>query len=383
MQISSKLPNVGTTIFTVMSKMATDHGAINLSQGFPDFEVNPSLIGLINHYMKQGFNQYAPMPGVPVLRQAIASMIETTRNVEINSEDEITVTSGATEAIYDIITATIKVGDEVILFDPAYDCYEPSILLSGGVPVHIKLKQPDFSIDWEEVASKITERTRLIMINTPHNPSGAVLSRNDLLQLQELTNGTNILVLSDEVYEHIIFDKHDHQSVLRFPELKKRSAAVYSFGKTFHATGWKMGYIIAPDWWTKEIRKVHQFVTFSTNTPIQYALADFIKDSHNYQSVPSFYQNKRDSFIDLIQESAFEPVNCFGTYFQLLSYKNVDALSKLGDMEAAEKLTKEYGLASIPISVFYGDSQDDKILRFCFAKELDTLEKAAQILCKI
>ena len=383
MQISSKLPNVGTTIFTVMSKMATDHGAINLSQGFPDFEVNPSLIGLINHYMEQGFNQYAPMPGVPVLRQAIASMIETTRNVKINSEDEITVTSGATEAIYDIITATIKAGDEVILFDPAYDCYEPSILLSGGVPVHIKLKQPDFSIDWEEVASKITERTRLIMINSPHNPSGAVLSRNDLLQLQELTNGTNILVLSDEVYEHIIFDKHDHQSVLRFPELKKRSAAVYSFGKTFHATGWKMGYIIAPDWWTKEIRKVHQFVTFSTNTPIQYALADFIKDSHNYQSVPSFYQNKRDSFLDLIQESAFEPVNCFGTYFQLLSYKNVDTLSKLGDMEAAEKLTKEYGLASIPISVFYGDSQDDKILRFCFAKELDTLEKAAQILCKI
>lgn len=381
--ISSKLPNVGTTIFTIMSKMANDTGAINLSQGFPDFEVSPDLTELVNSKMRKGLNQYAPMSGVPSLCNAISNMIANTRNVDVSPENEITITSGATEAIYDIITATVQKNDEVILFDPAYDCYDPAIRLSGGIPVHVKLTQPDFSIDWEEVKKHINQRTRMIMINTPHNPSGATLSQQDLNSLEDLIVDTNILVLSDEVYEHIIFDDNSHESVLKYPNLRKRSAAVYSFGKTFHATGWKMGYVIAPDWWTYEIRKVHQFVTFCANTPVQYALADFITESKNYEYVPHFYQEKRNHFTNLVKKSNFELVPCNGTYFQLLSYKNIDKLSHLSDMKAAEKLTKEYGLASIPISVFYDDGQDDKLLRFCFAKGNETLEKAAKILCKI
>jgi len=382
-KIVSKLPDVGTTIFAVMSKMAIDNDAINLSQGFPDFEVSEELRGLVNNYMNKGTNQYAPMPGVPELRSSISKMIEHTRDVRINPADEITVTAGATEAIYDIITATITNGDEVILFDPAYDCYDPSIRLCGGVPIHIKLTQPNFSIDWEEVKNKISDRTKLIMINSPHNPSGAILHKDDLETLNELLKNTDILVLSDEVYEHIIFDGQTHESVLKYPELRKRSAAVYSFGKTFHATGWKLGYIVAPDWWTTEIRKVHQFVTFCANTPIQHALADFIKSSSNYEYVPKFYEEKRNYFTNALKGSKFELVKCSGTYFQLLSYKNVDALNQLNDRQAAEKLTKEFGLASIPISVFYGDKHDNHLLRFCFAKSEETLKKGAQILCKI
>ena len=249
-ELTSKLPQVGTSIFAVMSKMANDNNAINLSQGFPDFEVSPELISLINSYMKKGFNQYAPMPGVPLLRQAISTMLSNTRNANINPDTEITVTSGATEAIFDIITATIQKGEEVILFDPAYDCYDPAIRLCGGIPIHINLEQPDYSINWEEVKNKITPQTRLIIINTPHNPTGTVLTNEDLLTLENLVKSTKILILSDEVYEHIIFDGRSHESVLSYPNLKERSAAVYSFGKTFHATGWKMGYVIAPEWWT-------------------------------------------------------------------------------------------------------------------------------------
>ncbi|MDH5366470.1 MAG: methionine aminotransferase [Cyclobacteriaceae bacterium] len=381
--ILSKLPDVGTTIFTTMSKMANENGAINLSQGFPDFEVSTDLIELISSYMKKGLNQYAPMSGVPHLSNAISKMIANTRNVMVNSENEITVTSGATEAIYDIITATVQKNDEVILFDPAYDCYDPAIRLSGGTPIHIKLTQPDFSIDWEVVKNHINPRTKMIMINTPHNPTGAVLSQKDLNSLEDLIKDTNILVLSDEVYEHIIFDDKAHESVLKYPNLRQRSAAVYSFGKTFHATGWKMGYVVAPSWWTIEIRKVHQFVTFCSNTPVQYALADFIAEPENYEYVPRLYQEKRNYFTNLVKESNFKPVKCSGTYFQLLSYNNVEELCHLNDMEAAEKLTKKYGLASIPISVFYGDRQDDKLLRFCFAKGKETLKKATEILCKI
>lgn len=378
--ISSKLPDVGTSIFSVMSKMAQDHNAINLSQGFPDFEVSAKLIGLVNSYMQKGMNQYAPMPGVLVLREAIAQMTSDLHAIDVDPENEITVTSGATEAIFDIITATVKIGDEVILFDPAYDCYDPAIRLSGGTPIHLKLKQPDFSIDWEEVGSVITTKTKLIIINTPHNPSGVVLDKNDMQRLELLVKDTNILILSDEVYEHILYDVLQHESVLRYPALKERSAAVYSFGKTYHTTGWKMGYVIASDWWTSEIRKMHQFVTFGTNTPVQYALADFISDPKNYGYVPQFYQQKRDYFLKLIEDSRLTPVPCFGTYFQLLSYQGIN---DMGDMEMATHLTKSMGLAAIPISVFYRDKQDDQLLRVCFAKSEETLEKAADILCKI
>lgn len=378
--ITSKLPDVGTSIFSVMSMMAQEHNAINLSQGFPDFEVSAKLINLVNSYMQKGMNQYAPMPGVFALREAIAQMTSDLHSINIDPENEITVTSGATEAIFDIITATVQNGEEVILFDPAYDCYDPAIRLSGGTPIHLKLKQPDFSIDWNELKSVITPKTKLIIINTPHNPSGSVLSKNDLQQLENIVRDTNILILSDEVYEHILYDDLQHESVLRYPVLKERSAAVYSFGKTYHATGWKMGYVIAPDWWTSEIRKMHQFVTFGTSTPMQYALADYIGDSENYNYVPKFYQQKRDHFLKLIEGSRLKPVTCKGTYFQLLSYQG---LYELGDMQMAEYLTKEKGLATIPISVFYGDKQDDQLLRVCFAKGEDTLEKAAEILCKI
>jgi len=301
-------------------------------------------------------------------------------SINIDPENEITVTSGATEAIFDIITATVQRDDEVILFDPAYDCYDPAIRLSGGTPIHLKLKQPDFSIDWTEVKSVITTKTKLIIINTPHNPSGSVLSKSDMQELEAMVRDTNILILSDEVYEHIIYDDLQHESVLRYPGLKERSAAVYSFGKTYHATGWKMGYVIAPDWWTTEIRKMHQFVTFGTSTPVQYALANYISKPNNYNYVSKFYQQKRDHFLKSIAKSKLKPVTCHGTYFQLLSYKG---LSQLGDMKMAAYLTKEKGLATIPISVFYGDKWDDQLLRVCFAKGEDTLEKAAEILCKI
>lgn len=378
--ITSKLPDVGVSIFSIMSKMALDHNAINLSQGFPDFEVSAKLISLVSSYMQKGMNQYAPMPGVVELREAIAQMTSDLHGVTTDSVNEITVTSGATEAIFDIITATIDSGDEVILFDPAYDCYDPAIRLSGGTPIHLKLQQPDFSINWNEVKSVVTSKTRMIVINTPHNPSGAVLNKDDMLELEQVVKDTNILILSDEVYEHIIYDGLQHESVLRYPMLKERSAAVSSFGKTYHATGWKMGYVIAPDWWTAEIRKMHQFVTFGTSTPVQYAMADFISDSENYSYVPEFYQQKRDHFLKLIEGSRLTPVMCHGTYFQLLSYQG---LNDMGDMEMAEHLTKNCGLATIPVSVFYGDQQDHQQLRVCFAKGEETLEKAAEILCKI
>lgn len=378
--ISSKLPDVGTSIFSVMSKMAQDHNAINLSQGFPDFEVSAKLISLVNSYMQKGMNQYAPMPGVLVLREAIAQMTSDLHSINVDPENEITVTSGATEAIFDIITATVKNGDEVILFDPAYDCYDPAIRLSGSNPIHLKLKQPDFSIDWKEVKSIISPKTKMIIINTPHNPSGAVLDKSDMQHLEQLVKDTNTLILSDEVYEHIIYDGLKHESVLRYPALKERSAAVYSFGKTYHATGWKMGYVIAPDWWTVEIRKMHQFVTFGTSTPVQYAMADYISTPDNYNYVPQFYQQKRDHFLKLMEGSKLMPVPCYGTYFQLLSYQGIN---DMGDMEMATHLTKSMGLATIPISVFYGDKQDDQLLRVCFAKGEEMLEKAADILCKI
>lgn len=377
MNISSRLPEVGTSIFSVMSKMALEHQAINLSQGFPDFLVSDKLIELIYQAMKKGHNQYAPMPGVPVLRQTIAKVIEQTYQRPTDFETEITITAGGTEAIFSVIAALIGAGDEVILFDPSYDCYDPAIRLNGGISKHLNLRAPDFKIDWSEVKSAITSRTRMIMINTPHNPSGAIMQEADMRELEKLAVENNLIVLSDEVYERIVFDGQIHQSVLRYPALAKQSVAIFSFGKTFHATGWKVGYTVASEAITREIRKAHQFITFSVNTPLQFALAEYMSDRENYLHLGQFYQQKRDFFLDQIKGSSFRPQPCYGSYFQLLSFEGV---SKKSEMEMAIWMTQEKKLAPIPVSVFYKDGLDQKLLRFCFAKGDATLEKAAKIL---
>jgi methionine transaminase len=380
LDLISRLPEVGTSIFTVMSKLALDHGALNLSQGFPDFPVSEKIIELIYENLKAGNNQYAPMPGVPALRKTIAEVVAKTYGRPTNPETEVTITAGGTEALFSTIAALVQPGDEVILFDPSYDSYDPAIRLNGGVPVHLNLKFPTFHIDWNEVKSKINSRTKMIMINTPHNPTGAVLSENDLRSLEEIVLKHNLIVLSDEVYERIIFGDIAHQSVLKYPSLNDRCIAVFSFGKTFHATGWKIGYTVASENLTKEIRKAHQFITFSVNTPVQLALADYMTDPENYLHLGSFYQRKRDYFLEQIKDSSFEPMACHGSYFQLLSYKTI---SKKPDLDMAEWLAKECKLASIPVSVFYNDKTDDHLLRFCFAKNESTLERAGAILRKI
>lgn len=380
MNLKSRLPEVGTSIFAIMSKLALEHGAINLSQGFPDFPVDEKLVDLIYAKMREGFNQYAPMPGAPALRKVIAEVLTKTYQRSVNPETEITVTAGGTEALFSVIASLVHAGDEVIVFDPAYDSYNPAIRLNGGVPVHINLKYPGFSIDWGEVKSKITWRTRMIMVNTPHNPSGAVLSEADLITLQELAVKHDLIVLSDEVYERIIFDGIKHQSVLHYPALADRSVAVFSFGKTFHATGWKVGYVIAPENLTTEIRKAHQFITFSVNTPVQLALAEYMTVPDHYLNLGSFYQQKRDYFLNGIKGSSFEPMECHGSYFQSLSYKGI---SGLADMNMAEELTKKYKVASVPVSAFYQDKTDNKLLRFCFAKQEKTLDQAIEILRKL
>lgn len=377
MNVKSRLPEVGTSIFSVMSKMALEHQAINLSQGFPDFPVSEELIDLIHQNMQDGHNQYAPMAGVPSLRKIIAEVITATYQRPTDFETEVTVTAGGTEAIFSTIAALIGSGDEVMLFDPAYDCYDPAIRLNGGIPIHLNLKPPHFAIDWQEVQDKITPNTKMIMVNTPHNPSGAVLNESDMLALQKIALKHDLIVLSDEVYERIIFDDISHQSVLKYPDLAKRSIAVFSFGKTFHATGWKVGYTVASEELTREIRKTHQFITFSVNTPIQFALAEYLRDSENYLYLGKFYQQKRDFFLDQIKGSSLKPLPCFGSYFQLLSY---DGVSAKNEMEMAAWITKEKGLAPIPISAFYKDGSDQKLLRFCFAKSDTTLESAGKIL---
>jgi methionine transaminase len=377
MNIVSRLPEVGTSIFTVMSRMALDFGAINLSQGFPDFNVSEELIRLIHRNMVEGHNQYAPMAGVPELRRTIAGVVEKTYHRKTDPESEITVTAGATEAIFSSIAALVSPGDEVIVFDPAYDSYDPSIRLNGGIPLHLNLRPPSFEIDWDEVRDRITSRTRMIMVNSPHNPSGAVLSGEDLKSLEEIALRHGLLVVSDEVYERIIFDGFSHQSVLKFPGLAAQSVAIFSFGKTFHATGWKIGYAVAPESLTREIRRAHQFITFSVNTPVQLALAEFMKEPSHYQHLGEFFQRKRDFFLEQIKRSSFKPLPCGGTYFQVLSYKGI---SDKTDTEMAEWLTKEHKLASIPVSVFYKENVQDHLLRFCFAKGDETLQKAGVIL---
>ncbi|MGE0932095.1 methionine aminotransferase [Peijinzhouia sedimentorum] len=380
LSLESKLPDVGTTIFSVMSALAQEHNALNLSQGFPDFPVSPELIDRIHYWMKQGANQYAPMPGLPALRQQIAKKCSDAYNHHFDADQHITVTPGGTAALYAAIAAVIRQGEEVIVIEPAYDSYAPAIRLNGGIPVPIGLRKSDFKVDWQKVEAAITDNTRMIIINTPHNPTGSILQLEDLEQLASLVRGKDIFILSDEVYEHIIFDGEPHQSVLAHAELREKSMAVFSFGKTFHATGWKTGYVVAPAYLTKEIRKVHQFMVFSVNTPLQFALADYLQEPKNYQSLPAFYQQKRDLFQQLVKPSRFQIVPCKGTYFQLLSYKQI---SDLPDTEMAEWLTKEHKLASIPISVFFSDKRQDSVLRFCFAKSDETLQKAAEILCKI
>lgn len=380
MQIHSKLPNIGTTIFTVMSGLAKEHNAINLSQGFPDFECDPKLLELAQNHMKAGFNQYAPMQGALVLREQIGHLLQNCYSATYSPDTEITVTAGATQGIYTSIAAFINKGDEVILFEPAYDCYTPVIELHGAVPKPINLEYPNFTINWETVKNTITDKTRMIIINTPHNPSGTTLTANDLIQLEKLVAGKNIIVVSDEVYEHMAFDGQPHQSVARFKGLASQSIIVSSFGKTIHATGWKIGYVAAPKELMLEFRKVHQFLVFAVNHPFQLALADYLKNESTYKDLHLFYQAKRDHFRKLISGSRFKIESCTGTYFQLLNYK---AISDETDTDFAIRLTKEKGLASIPLSVFYTDKQQQHLLRFCFAKKEETLEKAAEIICKL
>jgi methionine aminotransferase len=378
--LRSKLPRVPTSIFAVMSKMANDYGALNLSQGFPDFSISEELIHLVHKYMKAGVNQYAPMPGIPSLRGAIAEKLKFLYGSSYDIETEITVTAGATQALFTAISALVKEDDEVIVFTPAYDSYVPAIELAGGKPVFVQLEAPDYKVNWDYVKKLINNKTRMILLNSPHNPTGTILEKEDLLALEKLTKHNDIIILSDEVYEHIIFDGYKHQSMARYPDLAMRSMVVGSFGKTFHATGWKMGFCAGPENLMKEFRKVHQFNVFSVNTPIQYAIAEFMQDKQNYTGVSSMYEAKRDLFLNSIKPSKFKPLDCKGTYFVLLDYS---AITQEVDTDFAIRLTKEKKIASIPVSVFYNDPLDQKVLRFCFAKSDETLKKAADILNSI
>jgi methionine aminotransferase len=378
--ISSKLPKVGTTIFTVMSALANEHKAINLSQGFPNFDVNPKLVSLVNQKMKSGLNQYAPMQGVPQLREVLCEKMEKLYGAKYHPDKEINITSGGTQAIYSALTAIVREGDEVIVIEPAYDCYVPAIELNGGISIYVQLKSPHHKIDWNDVKRVMSSHTKVIMINTPHNPMGSVMTADDMKQLEKLVKGTNIIIISDEVYEHIIFDGLKHESVCKYPRLAERSFIIYSFGKTYHATGWKIGYCFAPENLMSEFRKVHQFIVFCSNTPIQYALADYIKECDDYNELSEFYQEKRDFFLKQIKDSRFKFIPASGSYFQLLNYS---AITNEKDTDYAIRLTKENGVASIPTSVFYHKPIDNKLLRFCFAKTDDILKKAAEKLCKI
>ncbi len=380
MHIKSKLPNLGTTIFSVMSALANEHKAINLSQGFPNFDCDARLTELVAHYVQNGFNQYCPMTGLPVLTERLSAKIKKLYGVDYSAKSEINITSGATQAIFSAIHAFVHPGDEVIVVEPAYDCYQPSVELAGGVVVPYQIKAPDWKINWQDFARLITPETRMIMLNTPHNPTGSILEDSDWKQLEQIVEGTNILILSDEVYEHMVFDGQKHCSVLEYPALRKRSMAVYSFGKTLHATGWKLGYIVADAALMHEFRKVHQFDVFTSNTPFQYAIADYLEDQNTYLSLPSFFQKKRDYFLERIADAPFKLKPCSGTYFQVADYS---AISNEPDTEFAKRMTIEYGVAVIPISVFYHDGLDNKIVRFCFAKTEDLLAQAADKICQI
>jgi methionine aminotransferase len=380
MQFTPKLTKVETSIFSVMSALANKHNAINLSQGFPNFKTDQKLIDGVTKAMNSGYNQYAPMAGSLELRKAISKKFDLLYHSSYDPETEITVTAGATQAIFTIISSFIKTDDEVILFKPAYDCYQPAIELNGGKAIAIDLKAPNYKINWEKVKENMNSNTKMILINTPHNPTGTVMSKHDMLKLQELTDGTNIIVLSDEVYEHIIFDGEQHQSICKFEGLKQRSFITASFGKTFHNTGWKVGYCCAPKVLMEAFRNVHQFNVFSVHHPTQIALANYLQDPSHYLELPSFYQEKRDRFLHLIKDSKFKSIPSKGTYFQVLDYSEITSMN---DVDFAKELTLKNGIASIPLSVFYDNHQDHKVLRFCFAKTKDTLQEAAAILNRI
>ncbi len=379
--LSSKLPDVGTTIFTVMSELARAEGALNLSQGFPDFDGPALLLERVQHYLTHGFNQYAPMMGVPALREAIARKVAGLYDSTLDADAEITVTSGATEALFCAIAAVVGPGDEVIVFDPAYDAYEPVVRLQGGITRHVPMHPPDYAIDWDRVADTVNTRTRLIITNTPHNPTGAIWGEHDIAALRQIVEGSRIFLLADEVYEHIVFDGRRHESLCRYPDLFERSFVVSSFGKTYHVTGWKIGYCCAPPALTTELRRVHQFVTFTSNTPVQLGLADFLDACpEHHLELGQFYQRKRDLFVSLLGGSRFSITPSAGTYFQLLGYER---LWDEQDSDLALRLTREAKLATIPISPFYEHDPGHRMLRLCFAKDDATLRAGAEILCSL
>ncbi|TGD72241.1 aminotransferase class I/II-fold pyridoxal phosphate-dependent enzyme [Mangrovimicrobium sediminis] len=379
--MASKLPRVGTTIFTRMSALAADTGAINLSQGYPDFDPPQALLDALARAVREGHNQYAPMTGLPALREQLAAQLQHHRGVRVEPDAEITVVPGATEGIFCAVMACVRPGDEVIVLDPCYDSYEPAIELAGGRAVHVPLTLPDFRVDWQRVEDAITPRTRMLMINSPHNPTGSALYREDLEQLATLAERHDLLVCSDEVYEHLVYDAREHHSVLQWPALRERAFAHFSFGKTFSVTGWKTGYCVAPPALTAELRKVHQFVAFVAVTPVQQAIAEFLAAEPDYPAtLAAFYQRKRDLFNDALAASRFTLVPSAGTYFQLLDYGAID---QRPDSELCERWTREHGVASIPVSVFYQQAPELRLLRFCFAKSDATLLRAAELLCKI
>ena len=373
--IRAKDPNIKTSVFTVMSKMANNYDAINLSQGFPDFGVSEELISLVNKYMTEGYNQYAPMPGVGVLKEKLSSKIKKLYKYKYNPETEITITAGGTQALHSTISTIVNEGDEAIIFEPAYDSYAPVVRINGGRPVYVRLKYPDYTVDWEAVNQMVNSKTKLIIINSPQNPSGKIFSDEDMLNLIRIVSGTKILILSDEVYEHIIFDGKEHNSIAKYPELAERSILVFSFGKMYHATGWKLGYFAAPEKITEEIRKIHQFTVFAANTPIQYAVAEYLDKENEYLKLPKFYQNKRDFFNGMLKDIGFDIIPAGGTYFQTVNFSD---LTDETDFQLAERLTKKFGIAAIPMSSFYHNEENTKTLRFCFAKKDEVLKQAAE-----
>ena len=380
MHLKSKLPHVGTTIFTVMSGLANQVGAINLSQGFPNFNPSDRLQQLVYEHMQRGHNQYSPMPGLPLLRERIAEKMARIYGRPLNPDTEITVTAGGTQAIFCAIAAFVHPGDEVLLIEPCYDSYRPSVETVGGSAIPVALSAPDYRIDWAAVGRLITPRTRMVCINTPNNPTGTLLREADMLALSELLKNTDILVMSDEVYEHLIFDGEPHASALRYPDLYERSLCIYSFGKTYHNTGWKTGYCIAPPDLTREFRKVHQFNVFSANHPMQAAFADFMADASEYAGLPEFYQQKRDFFQQAMAGTRFRALPCSGTYFQLYDYS---AISDEPDIDFCKRLTTGFGVAAIPVSSFFSNRKDEKVIRFCFAKTEDLLEQAGKLLERV
>jgi len=379
-QIRSKLPSAGTTIFTVMSALAAEHGAVNLGQGYPDYAMSEELIELVNKAMRDGFNQYVPMQGYLPLREALAEKIQYLYGMSVNPDTQITITPGGTYAIYTSLTTVLRPGDEVIIFEPAYDSYIPNVEVNGAVPILIELKFPDYKINWDAVRAKISPRTKMIMLNSPHNPTGSVLSEQDMNELRSVVQGTNIFVCSDEVYEHLIFDNIAHQSILRYPDLMERSFVCFSFGKVYHCTGWKLGYCIASAELTKEFRKIHQFNCFACHTPSQVALSNFLSDRNSYLSLSSFMQKKRDHFVSLMTNTRFDLLKSSGSYFLCASYHEI---SDESDRDFSIRITKEYRVTTIPVSVFYRSGTDHNVVRFCFAKKNETLEAAVERLAKI